>query len=229
MRVCVAHGANATAPTPTSPQPHGYPALQQRAKSPHQKDDLVTTVNVSDRSAHDLKVDVLVLATVGVDGTARLAPDHGLPREAASHLETSLQALGAAGSAEEVHTLTAVPGVRAPLVVLTGPGQPGRDLRRLRPRGAASRRWCGGPLGEGRRQGRRRPCPPGRGSRRRRSPRALRSAPTGMPVCAAPRPSPPSPSPPSPSSRVRRGARPPRRPPRAPPSSPRPRPMRATW
>jgi leucyl aminopeptidase len=82
----------------------------------------VTTVNVSDRSAHDLKVDVLVLATVGVDGSARLAPDHGLPREAASHVETSLQALAAAGSAEEVHTLTGVPGVRAPLVVLIGLG-----------------------------------------------------------------------------------------------------------
>lgn len=85
----------------------------------------MTTVNVSDRSAHDLKVDVLVLATVGEDGTARLAPDHGLPREAASHVEASLQALGAAGSPEEVHTLTAVPGVRAPLVVLTGLGSAG--------------------------------------------------------------------------------------------------------
>jgi leucyl aminopeptidase len=110
----------------------------------------VTTVNVSDRSAHDLKVDVLVLATVGVDGTARLAPDHGLPREAASHVETSLQALGAAGSPEEVHTLTAVPGVRAPLVVLTGLGSqdatsPGFDHEALRrAAGAAVRSLKGG-------------------------------------------------------------------------------------
>src|SRR5579885_1078617 len=96
-----------------------------RCQKPPREGCLVTTVNVSDRSAHDLKVDVLVLATVVVDGTARLAPDHGLPREAASHIETSLQALGAPGSAEEVHTLTSVPGVRAPLVVLTGLGNQG--------------------------------------------------------------------------------------------------------
>src|SRR5687768_12219824 len=37
---------------------------------PDPKDERVTTVNVSDRPAHDLKVDVLVLGTVDVDGSA---------------------------------------------------------------------------------------------------------------------------------------------------------------
>jgi leucyl aminopeptidase len=82
----------------------------------------VTTVSVSDRPAHDLKADVLVLATVEVDGSAVLAAGHGLPRNAASHVTTSLKALGAKGSAEEVLTLASVPGVAAPLVVLTGLG-----------------------------------------------------------------------------------------------------------
>jgi leucyl aminopeptidase len=82
----------------------------------------VTTVSVSDRPAHDLKADVLVLATVEVDGGAALAAGHGLPRGAASHVTSSLKALGAKGSAEEVLTLAAVPGVAAPLLVLTGLG-----------------------------------------------------------------------------------------------------------
>ena len=83
----------------------------------------MTTVNVSDRPAHDLKADALVLATVQVDGKATLAAGHGLPRAAANHLTSALVALGASGSAEEVHTLAAVPGVAAPVVVLTGLGK----------------------------------------------------------------------------------------------------------
>jgi leucyl aminopeptidase len=82
----------------------------------------VTTVNVSDRPAHDLKADALVLATVEVDGKAALAAGHGLPRAAASHVESALKALGAGGAAEEVVTLASVPGVAAPLVVLVGLG-----------------------------------------------------------------------------------------------------------
>jgi leucyl aminopeptidase len=85
----------------------------------------VTTVSVSDRPAHDLKADALVLATVEVDGNAALAAGHGLPRAATTHLTASLKALGAKGSAEEVLTLASVPGVSAPLVVLTGLGKGG--------------------------------------------------------------------------------------------------------
>jgi leucyl aminopeptidase len=82
----------------------------------------VTTVSVSDRPAHDLKADALVLATVDADGTAALAAGHGLPRPAANHVAAALKSLGAGGGAEEVVTLAAVPGVAAPLVVLTGLG-----------------------------------------------------------------------------------------------------------
>jgi leucyl aminopeptidase len=82
----------------------------------------VTTVSVSDRPAHDLKADALVLATISVEGTATLAAGHGLPRGAVAHLATALKALSASGSPEEVHAVAAVPGVTAPLVVLTGLG-----------------------------------------------------------------------------------------------------------
>ena len=40
----------------------------------------MTTLTVSDRPAHDLKVDALVLATVSVDGSAVLADSHNLPK-----------------------------------------------------------------------------------------------------------------------------------------------------
>ena len=83
----------------------------------------MTTVNVSDRPAHDVKADALVLATVSADGSAALAEGHGLPREAATHLTAALTALGAKGSADEVLKVAAVPGVAAPLVVLTGLGE----------------------------------------------------------------------------------------------------------
>lgn len=83
----------------------------------------MTTVSVSDRSAHDLKADALVLGTVAVDGTAVLAAGHGLPRGAVAHVASSLKAFGASGAADEVVTLASVPGVSAPLVVLTGLGE----------------------------------------------------------------------------------------------------------
>jgi leucyl aminopeptidase len=83
----------------------------------------VTTVNVSDRPAHDLKADVLVLATVDTDGKAALAAGHGLPRAAATHVAAQLAALQATGAADEVLTIAAVPGVVAPRVVLTGLGK----------------------------------------------------------------------------------------------------------
>jgi leucyl aminopeptidase len=83
----------------------------------------VTTVNVSDRPAHDLKADVLVLATVDTDGKAALAAGHGLPRPAATYVAAQLAALHATGAAEEVLTIAAVPGVVAPRVVLTGLGK----------------------------------------------------------------------------------------------------------
>ncbi len=82
----------------------------------------MTTVSVSDRSAHDLKADVVVLGTVDDSGSAALAAGHGLPTDAAAHVAAQLAALHATGKAEEVLTLAAVPSVAAARVVLTGLG-----------------------------------------------------------------------------------------------------------
>ena len=70
----------------------------------------MTTVNLSDRSAHDVKADALVLATVSSGGSAALAEGHGLPRETANHLSSVLATLSAKGKADEVLKLAAVPG-----------------------------------------------------------------------------------------------------------------------
>jgi len=83
----------------------------------------LTTVTVSDRPAHELKADVLVLGTVDADGSAELAPGHDLPRPTAAHLASQLSALHARGAADEVLTLAAVPGVAAGRVVLVGLGK----------------------------------------------------------------------------------------------------------
>ena len=65
----------------------------------------MTTVSVSDRAAHDLKADALVLGTVAGDRSAALAAGHGLPSEAERHLSAQLAALHASGKAEEVLTV----------------------------------------------------------------------------------------------------------------------------
>ncbi|MGO4342740.1 leucyl aminopeptidase [Pedococcus sp. 2YAF34] len=82
----------------------------------------MTTVSVSDRAAHDLKADALVLGTVAGERSAALAAGHGLPSDAERHLSAQLAALHATGKAEEVLTVAAVPGVAASRVVLTGLG-----------------------------------------------------------------------------------------------------------
>jgi leucyl aminopeptidase len=104
-----------------------HPDILRWLPPPEPKDERVTTVNVSDRPAHDLKVDVLVLATVDADGSATLAGGHGLPQEAATHIGSQLGALHASGKAEEVLTLAAVPGVTAGRIVLTGLGAGARQ------------------------------------------------------------------------------------------------------
>lgn len=106
----------------------------------------MTTVNLSDRSAHDVRADALVLATVSSGGSAALAEGHGLPRETANHLTSALATLSAKGKADEVLKLAAVPGVKAPLVVLTGLGEvtdgPSTESLR-RAAGAATRALSG--------------------------------------------------------------------------------------
>ncbi|HET7660924.1 MAG TPA: M17 family peptidase N-terminal domain-containing protein, partial [Oryzihumus sp.] len=82
----------------------------------------MTTLTVSDRPASDLKVDALVLATVKADSGAALAPGHDLSKATGEHLTNALTALSAKGTPDEVLKLPAVPGVAAPLVVLTGLG-----------------------------------------------------------------------------------------------------------
>jgi leucyl aminopeptidase len=82
----------------------------------------VTTVNVSDRPAAEIKGDALVLGTVESDGAASLAAGHGLPRSAATHLGKQLTALHATGKAEETLTVADVPGIAASRVVLVGLG-----------------------------------------------------------------------------------------------------------
>ncbi|WP_270889077.1 leucyl aminopeptidase [Pedococcus sp. 5OH_020] len=87
----------------------------------------MTTVNVSDRPAHGLKADVLVLGTLDADGSAVLAAGHGLPTAAAGHLAQQLAALQATGAAEEVVTVAGVPEVSAGRVILTGLGKGSPD------------------------------------------------------------------------------------------------------
>jgi len=83
----------------------------------------VTTLKVSDRAAAELKGDALVLVSAQTEGSATLAPGHGLSDETVAHLESALLTLKAKGCADEVIKLVNVPGVAAPLVVVTGAGK----------------------------------------------------------------------------------------------------------
>ncbi len=94
-----------------------------RAPAPTTKDITVTTLKVSDRSAADLKGDALVLVSVQNDKGAALAPGHGLGDEVVAHLESALLTLKAKGTADEVIKLVSVPGITAPMVVVTGAGK----------------------------------------------------------------------------------------------------------
>jgi len=92
---------------------------------PHRttKDVTVTTLTVSDRNSTELKGDALVLVSVQTEAGATLAPGHGLPKATVAHLESALSTLKARGEADEVVKLVSVPGVTAPLVVVTGSGK----------------------------------------------------------------------------------------------------------
>jgi leucyl aminopeptidase len=83
----------------------------------------VTTLTVSSRSAAELKGDALVVVSVQTEHGAALAPGHGLGEETVAHLQSALSTLQAKGGAEEVVKLVSVPGVAAPLVVVTGAGK----------------------------------------------------------------------------------------------------------
>ena len=83
----------------------------------------MTTLKVSDRIAHELKGDALVLVSIQTDKGAALAPGHGLGGETIEHLEAALLTLKVKGCADDVVKLVAVPGIAAALVVVTGAGK----------------------------------------------------------------------------------------------------------
>lgn len=82
----------------------------------------MTTVTLTERPAHGLAVDALVIGAVETPSGAVLAAGHGLPRRAAAHVGASLQALRAKGTVDDVVKVAAVPDVTAPLVIVTGLG-----------------------------------------------------------------------------------------------------------
>jgi len=83
----------------------------------------VTTLKVSDRPAAELRGDALVLVSIQTANGAVLAPGHGLGDVTVAHVESALLTLRAKGGRDEVAKLVAVPGVSAPLVVVTGVGK----------------------------------------------------------------------------------------------------------
>ena len=83
----------------------------------------MTTLKVSDRAAAELKGDALVLVSIQTDKGAVLASGHGLADVSVAHLESALVTLKAKGGRDEVVKLVTVPGVSAPLVVVTGVGK----------------------------------------------------------------------------------------------------------
>ncbi|MGD8149800.1 leucyl aminopeptidase [Ornithinimicrobium sp. Y1694] len=96
-----------------------------------------TTLRLTDEEAGRIEAAALVVAATKTDGTVALADGHGLPEEAATHLNEALGALGAEAGAEETVRLTGVPGVAAPLVVVVGMPKAGPATRVERLRRAA--------------------------------------------------------------------------------------------
>src|SRR5215207_108020 len=86
----------------------------------HQPD--VTDLSLTERAAAELSVDALIVGSVAGPEGVVLAAGHGLPRAAAARVVDGLHALHAKGAADEVLTLTAVPNIAAPLVIVTGLG-----------------------------------------------------------------------------------------------------------
>lgn len=109
-------------------------------------------ISVSDGHPAALDCDALVLASVSIKGQAQLRDGIDLPKGMAASINTTLIALGAQGSADEVIRLAGVGKVSAPLVLVVGTGSeaarpgvtvadPSERLRRAA--GAASRSLSG--------------------------------------------------------------------------------------
>lgn len=82
----------------------------------------MTSLNLTERPPAELAVDALVVGAMSREDSAVLATGHGLPPRAADHLAESLRALRAKGVLDEVTKVAAVPGVAAPMVLVTGLG-----------------------------------------------------------------------------------------------------------
>jgi leucyl aminopeptidase len=80
------------------------------------------TVALTSRDPATLAVDVLVIGAVSVDGVATLLRGHGLPRNAAAHLKSALETVGATAKSDEVTGFVSVPGVKAKRVLVVGLG-----------------------------------------------------------------------------------------------------------
>lgn len=93
----------------------------------------MTTLTVSDRSAAEVAGDALVLVSIQTETGVALAAARGLGEEAVAHLESALTTLKVKAEADEVVRLVAVPGVTAPLVVITGAGKVGSRGDQLDP------------------------------------------------------------------------------------------------
>lgn len=114
------------------------------------------TLTVSDRPAHDVSADVLVLfarpsGQASGPGSVQLVTSAALPGPAGAHLADTLPALRATGGADEVLLLPGVPGVKAALVAVTGLGHadPVRAVSAesvRRAAGAATRALSGRPV-----------------------------------------------------------------------------------
>ncbi len=108
----------------------------------------MTTLTLSDRSGADTKAQALVLASTTTGSRAVLAAGHGLKSRTAEHIDATLEAIGAQGTADEVIKLTGVPGVKAPLVLVTGLGTAeddgGFSAETLRRAAGAATRALGG-------------------------------------------------------------------------------------
>lgn len=112
-----------------------------------------TSLSLTDSPPHQAKVDALVLASQSATSGAVLVAGHGLPRSTVSAVEEALSAVGAEGKADEVIRLSAVAGVRAPLVLVAGTGarptsnrgaqRPAETERLRRAAGAAARCLAG--------------------------------------------------------------------------------------
>jgi leucyl aminopeptidase len=80
----------------------------------------VTDLSLTERASAELSVDALIVGSVAGPEGVVLAAGHGLPRRAAARVVDGLHALRAKAAVDEVLTVTAVPNVAAPLVVVTG-------------------------------------------------------------------------------------------------------------